>query len=147
MRISDWSSDVCSSDLDWYSTTLFDRIFDDKLNRHTHYTLTTRSTGKAHKVKLCLPVPVPRAADWENVRAVDNMQAVFVVTSLSTANTYHIADLTCGLCTCANGMSGRICTHQVVAWQKFSESPFGVALPTPFFYPNCSPPATALTSY
>lgn len=133
--------------MDWYQTTLFDRIFDDKLHRMSRYRLSRRSTGRKEKIYLCMPVPRVAQNVWDEVEPIDGASTLYIVGSSSRRGHVHVADLSAAMCSCEQGMSGRICSHQVVAWQKYSESEAGRDKPNPFMYPKWSADDKALFYY
>lgn len=138
---------LCRALMDWYASTIHDRVFDDKLHRTSRHYLSPRSTGRKEKILLCLPVPRLAPGVWESVEQIEGASTLYIVNSSSRRNQVYIADLSAAVCTCAQGISGRICSHQVVAWQKYSESEAGRGKPNPFMFPKWSAEDKALFYY
>lgn len=105
---------ICCHLQAWYRTTLFDRMFDKSLHG-------TGSVAK-HRRAFFRGLPEYKNADQDACQVLDPTIPLFSVRSSTRDELYHTVNLCTGTCSCEYGVSGRVCKHQVLAWQRYIDS-------------------------
>src|SRR3546814_19290 len=98
----------------WYRTTMLDRVFDK--------TLHGAGSVAKHRRIFFRGLPAYPTTDREACQLINNEVPLYSVRSASRDGLFQTVNLGSGYCTCEFGVSGRVCKHQMLAWQRYTES-------------------------